>query len=295
MWFRPGDVCTRRFVFSEEPVKLTETKPRAIVSGVVRKAQTGTVLPRCVWCCPLFRELFGLIPQHVLTVVVVEDWHCPLSSAQILYAPKHTMWDIVRVAKTLFGLWMKFIWRQIFPATSLSLLIPMLPSPSCPSGLAAGDAGGQGVFVPRKTKLRWLIRTRHAWLSAYQRRGGREEKHFLSSTQAPAGQLERAGGWWFCCKEALPPPSAASQAGLTGPGEQGSTTNTPQRDSCPPFHPFPCSFLVSPWSVPLAGSGAWLGCPCPVSDAAVTPRAGGRAPGQGSPGPSSRAQAGTDI
>lgn len=101
--------------------------------------------------------------------------------------------------------------------------------------------------------------------------GEREEKSFLGSTKAPAGHLGRAGGWWFCCRKALPPPIAASQAGFTGPGEQGTTTNTPQRESCPSFHPFPCSFLVSPWSVPLAGSGALLGCWCPISDAAMTP------------------------
>lgn len=137
-----------------------------------------------------------------------------------------------------FGLSLSVIWRQILPATSLSLHIPTLPAPSCPSSLAAEDAGGHGLFVHSKTKLRWLIRTRHAWLASYQKK---MKSLFYA---APAAQLERAGGWWFCCGEALPSPSAASQEGLVGPGEQGTTTNTPQRESCPAFHPSPCSVCV---------------------------------------------------
>lgn len=163
-----------------------------------------------------------------------------------------------------FGLSLSVIWRQILPATSLSLHIPTLPAPSCPSSLAAEDAGGHGLFVHSKTKLRWLIRTRHAWLAAYQK----ERKSLFYA--APAGQLERAGGWWFCCGEALPPPSAASQAGLAGPGEQGTTTNTPRGNPAQPSILL-LALSVCPQSVPLAGGGALLGCWCPVSDAAVTP------------------------
>lgn len=144
-------------------------------------------------------------------------WHSPLCWAKILYALKSTVWDIRGFVKYFlaYGWSLLLIWRQIFPATSLLLLTPALPALSCPSSLAGEDAGGHRLFVCTKTKLCWVIRTRHAWLSAYQseerrkkkKEKKRAEKHtallsfLMHATKALAGKLKGEGDWQFCSGE----------------------------------------------------------------------------------------------
>lgn len=216
------------------------------------------------------RAPFGLILQHAPTVVTVEHSNTAHWAKPKSFMPQtppcglqNTFWRMDEVYQ-----WSGGRSSQPHPCPFLSpccLLHPALQA------LLLRMLEGTGCLSVRKPNFADLSEQGTSGCQLIRGEGEREEKSFLGSTKAPDGQLERAGGWWFCCREALPPPSAASQAGFTGPDEQGSTTNTPQGESCPHFHPFPCSFLVSPWSVPLASSGALLGCWCPVSDAAVTP------------------------
>lgn len=105
-------------------------------------------------------------------------WHSPLSWAKILYAMKSTVWDIRGFVKYFlaYGWSLLLIWRQIFPATSLLLLTPALPTLSCPSSLAGEDAGGHGLFVCTKSLLSYQEQGMPGCQLISQRRGRKKRK-----------------------------------------------------------------------------------------------------------------------
>ena len=208
-------------------------------------------------------------------------WHNPLNWAKILYALKSNVRDIRMFVKYFltYGWSLSLIWRQIFSAMFPSLLIPVLPAPSCPSSLAGEDAGGHRLFVCTKTKLGWVIRTRHAWLSAYQPKERKKRKTigkahsslFISYAQLrpKMGSWKRRGTDSFAVVKHRPAPrvapSTAFQAVLLGTGEQSSWHPTLRQKQ--PFKGNPlCLFHLSP--PPLARSfffspplpTAWSGC-----------------------------------
>lgn len=174
MWFRSGDVFPRRFVFSEDPIQ-TESKPGM---NSLKSSEEGSLHTLTPFCLSMFGAAqvlgspsLGLVPQCAATSPGGKHWCSPLSWAKILHALKSTVWDIRGFVSTFLAYsWsLSLIWRQIFPATSLSLLTPgsILLCPAL-QALHDKDAGEHRLSVHRQTKLCWVIRTRHTWLSSYQ-------------------------------------------------------------------------------------------------------------------------------